>query len=107
MSSRFQSIESWLDDEVFEDQSKLTTSLSKSTSQSKGSDSREEFEVLNAIDQGRNRLNGTSTYCTKEKENKHPKKQKANEQISIDQTLNQLLEEQARINAHSLSIHIN
>lgn len=61
-------------------------------------------ELLFCIDQGRKRLNGTSTYCIKEKENKHPIK---SETLPIDQTVNQLLEEQARIDAHCLAIQIN
>lgn len=64
-------------------------------------------ELLLFIDQGRKRLNGTSTYRVKEKENKHPIKSKETETIPIDQTVNQLLEEQARIDAHSLAIQIN
>ena len=53
------------------------------------------------VDQGRKRLNGTSTYQHKRK-SKYIKK----ENIIIDQTLNQLREEQARIDAHSLSTNV-
>jgi len=69
------------DDDVFQEQQSLMTSLSKTNNQS------------------RKRLNGTSTYRIKENKNKFLKK----ENHIIDQTLNQLREEQARIDAHSLS----
>jgi hypothetical protein len=58
--------------------------------------------VFCIVDQGRKRLNGTSTYRRKGNKNKRVKK----ENIQIDQTLNQLREEQARIDAHSLSLNV-
>ncbi len=61
------------------------------------------FENYYFVDQGRKRLNGTSTYRTQENKNKRKSKFSKKQNVVIDQTLNQLREEQARIDAHSLS----
>ncbi|CAF1093157.1 unnamed protein product [Rotaria sordida] len=79
--------DSMFDDDVFENKQNFILSLSK-TSQNRS----------------RQRLNGTSTYQTKENQNNQKSKSIKKETIIIDQTLNQLREEQARIDAHSLSI---
>ncbi|CAF1070628.1 unnamed protein product [Rotaria sp. Silwood1] len=79
--------DSVFDDDVFEDEQNVTASLSKISQ-----------------NQGRQRLNGTSTYQTKENKTKRKSKCIKKETVIIDQTLNQLREEQARIDAHSLSI---
>ncbi|CAF3993640.1 unnamed protein product, partial [Rotaria sordida] len=79
--------DSMFDDDVFENKQNFILSLSK-TSQNRS----------------RQRLNGTSTYQTKENQNNQKSKTIKKETIIIDQTLNQLREEQARIDAHSLSI---
>ncbi|UJR38291.1 hypothetical protein I4U23_030961 [Adineta vaga] len=76
--------DSMFDDDVFEDN---TSSLSK-TSQN----------------QGRKRLNGTSTYRTKENKSKRKSQLGKKDHRFIDQALNHLREEQARIDAHALSI---
>ncbi|CAF0879211.1 unnamed protein product [Adineta steineri] len=80
--------DSMFDDDVFEDEQSMTKSLSKINQH-----------------QGRKRLNGTSTYRIKENKDKRKSKSLKKDHIIVDQTLNRLLEEQARIDAHSLSIH--
>lgn len=98
-----------LNDDVFEDQSNLMTSSMKNTSQSLSFSfvilNRTNFEI--GVDRGRKRLNGTSTDpTTKTQSNRRQSKRLEKENLLIDQTLNQLREEQARINAHSLSTNV-
>jgi hypothetical protein len=64
------------------------------------------IKIFYILDQGRKRLYGTSTCRKKENKNKRKSKPIKKENLIIDQTLNQLREEQARIDAHSLSINI-
>ncbi|CAF2490257.1 unnamed protein product [Rotaria sp. Silwood2] len=79
--------DSVLDDDVFENEQNVIVSSSKISQ-----------------NRSRQRLNGTSTYPPKENKNKRKSKHIKKETIMIDQTLNKLREEQARIDAHSLSI---
>ncbi|CAF0719258.1 unnamed protein product [Adineta ricciae] len=76
--------DSMFDDDVFEDEPLSSSKLNQS--------------------QGRKRLNGTSSYRTKENKPKRKSQIGKKDNRLIDQTLNQLREEQARIDAHSLSI---
>ena len=72
------------DDDVFEDEPLSSSKLNQS--------------------QGRKRLNGISSYRTKENKPKRKSQIGKKDNRLIDQALNQLREEQARIDAHSLSI---
>ncbi|CAF0950938.1 unnamed protein product [Adineta ricciae] len=76
--------DSIFDDDVFEDEPLSSSKLNQS--------------------QGRKRLNGTSSYRMKENKPKRKSQIGKKDNRLIDQTLNQLREEQARIDAHSLSI---
>ncbi len=64
------------------------------------------WKYFGILGQTRKRLNGTSTYRIKETKHKQKTKYVKKEKIIVDQTLNQLREEQARIDAHSLSLNV-
>ena len=57
------------------------------------------------VDRSRRRLNGTSSYYVKEGKDDRKSQGVKKENLLIDRTLNQLREEQARIDAHALSIN--